>query len=109
MHGKEAYDAVIWALEVFTLPLLYLQLIKPMFKGWISPHCTLLVVAGTWSSNKFQDSPEWYEDEKETGQAILDFCQSSGIPRSEIFYTTKLKFNNGYDHVRRAIAKSLED
>ncbi|KAF8224161.1 hypothetical protein L208DRAFT_1381190 [Tricholoma matsutake] len=47
--------------------------------------------------------------EKETGQAILDFCQSSGIVRSEIFYTTKLKLNCGNDHVRRAIEKSLSN
>ena len=84
-------------------------MIEPIFKGWISPHSTSPVIANVWSSNTFQDSAEWYENEKETGQAILDFCQLSGIPRSEIFYTTKLKFNNGYDHVRRAIAKSLED
>jgi diketogulonate reductase-like aldo/keto reductase len=62
------------------------------------------------SSNAYyyKDSAEWYENEKETGQTILDFCQSSGVPRSEIFYTTKLKLNHGYDHVRRAIEKSVE-
>ena len=56
----------------------------------------------------FQDSAAWYENEKEVGQAILDFCQSTGTPRSEIFYTTKLKENNGYDRTKLAIQRSLD-
>ena len=32
----------------------------------------------------------------------------SGTPRSEIFYTTKLKHNLGYDHAKKAIRKSLK-
>jgi len=55
------------------------------------------------------DSAAWYENEKECGQAILDFCKSSNIPRSEIFFTTKLKLNDGYDNVRKAIQKSLHE
>ncbi|PPQ95444.1 hypothetical protein CVT26_008463 [Gymnopilus dilepis] len=54
------------------------------------------------------DSAAWYENEKEVGQAILDFCQSTGTPRSEIFYTTKLKENNGYDRTKLAIQRSLD-
>lgn len=34
--------------------------------------------------------------------------KKSGTPRSEIFYTTKLMQNLGYDHVRKAIKKSLK-
>lgn len=56
-----------------------------------------------------QDSAEWYENESECGQAILDFCKRSNIPRSEIFFTTKLRLNNGYDNVKNAIQKSLDE
>lgn len=54
------------------------------------------------------DSAEWYDNEEESGRAIRDFMKQSGTPRSEIFYTTKLMQNRGYDHVRRAIKKSLK-
>lgn len=55
------------------------------------------------------DSAEWYENEREVGQAILDFCKSTGTDRSEIFFTTKLKLNHGYSHAREAIQRSLEE
>ncbi|KAI0710188.1 Aldo/keto reductase [Earliella scabrosa] len=55
------------------------------------------------------DTAEWYENERECGRAILDFCKESGTPREAIFYTTKLKENKGYDHVRAAARKSLEE
>ncbi|KAF4613802.1 hypothetical protein D9613_008053 [Agrocybe pediades] len=54
------------------------------------------------------DSAAWYENEREVGQAILDFCKATNTPRSEIFYTTKLKLNNGYDKVKKAIQRSLD-
>ncbi|KAF9266418.1 Aldo/keto reductase [Marasmius fiardii PR-910] len=54
------------------------------------------------------DSAEWYENERECGKAILDFCKQANIPRSDIFYTTKLKYNDGYDAVKQSIEKSLE-
>lgn len=54
------------------------------------------------------DSAEWYENEKEVGQAILDFCKANNIPRSDIFYTTKLKLNNGYDAVRESIRRQTK-
>ena len=56
-----------------------------------------------------KDSAAWYENEKECGQAILDFCKSTGINRSEIFFTTKLKLNNGYANVKKAIQKSVDE
>ncbi|KAI0787754.1 Aldo/keto reductase [Fomes fomentarius] len=55
------------------------------------------------------DTAEWYENERECGRAILDFCKETGIPREAIFYTTKLKENKGYDHVRKAARKSLQE
>ncbi|KZT07605.1 Aldo/keto reductase [Laetiporus sulphureus 93-53] len=54
------------------------------------------------------DSAEWYHNEHECGRAILDFCASSGVPRSEIWYTTKLRSNSGYAASKAAIAQSLE-
>ncbi|GLB40219.1 putative reductase [Lyophyllum shimeji] len=54
------------------------------------------------------DSAEWYENEKECGQAIRDFCAAHDVPRADIFYITKLKLNNGYDHAREAIRRSLD-
>ncbi|KAF8151018.1 aldo-keto reductase [Crassisporium funariophilum] len=54
------------------------------------------------------DSAAWYENEREVGKAILDFCTATGTARSAIFYTTKLKQNNGYDNVKQAIQRSLD-
>jgi len=54
------------------------------------------------------DSAEWYYNERECGRAILDFCNASGIPRSAIFYTTKLRSNSGYAAAKAAIARSLQ-
>jgi diketogulonate reductase-like aldo/keto reductase len=49
-------------------------------------------------------------DEREVGLAIPDFCKTTGIAiaREAIFYTTKLKLNNGYDSVKNAIQRSLD-
>ncbi|EGN99195.1 hypothetical protein SERLA73DRAFT_182073 [Serpula lacrymans var. lacrymans S7.3] len=55
------------------------------------------------------DSAAWYENERECGQAILDFCKETGTPRSDIFFTTKLKLNNGYSRVTKSIQKSLDE
>ncbi|KAJ7666299.1 aldo-keto reductase [Mycena rosella] len=74
--GKEAYDAVTWALE---------------------------------AGYRHIDSATWYENEKECGQAILDFCKASGTPRSAVYYTTKLKLNEGYEQTLKAIQFSLDE
>lgn len=37
----------------------------------------------------------------------IDFMKKTGTPRSEIFYTTKLMKNLGYDHVKKSIKESL--
>ncbi|KAA1467134.1 aldo-keto reductase [Dentipellis sp. KUC8613] len=55
------------------------------------------------------DSAEWYENERECGRAIQDFCAKTGTPRSEIFYTTKLKHNAGVAATKKAIKKSLAE
>ncbi|KAJ7895114.1 Aldo/keto reductase [Mycena leptocephala] len=54
------------------------------------------------------DSATWYENEKECGQAILDFCKATGTPRSAIFYTTKLMINTNYEDTLKAIQYSLD-
>ncbi|PCH42364.1 aldo-keto reductase [Wolfiporia cocos MD-104 SS10] len=54
------------------------------------------------------DSAEWYYNEKQCGRAILDFCAKSGVPRSEVFFTTKLQTNAGYKAAKASIARSLE-
>ncbi|KAJ7746261.1 aldo-keto reductase [Mycena metata] len=76
LAGKEAYDAVTWALE---------------------------------AGYRHIDSATWYENEKECGQAILDFCKTAKIPRQDIYYTTKLKLNVGYDETLKAIQFSLDE
>lgn len=40
--------------------------------------------------------------------ACTDFMAQTGTPRSEIFYTTKLMKNLGYEHVKRSIQRSLD-
>ncbi|KAI0316743.1 aldo-keto reductase [Amylostereum chailletii] len=54
------------------------------------------------------DSAEWYENERECGKAIRDFCTKTGTPRSDIFYTTKLKNNAGRAATTQSIKRSLD-
>lgn len=66
--------------------------------------------AVTWaleSGLRLIDSAKWYENEAATSQAIEAFMKSTGTPRSEIFYTTKLMYNNGFDTVTKAIEASI--
>ncbi|KAL1715888.1 NADP-dependent oxidoreductase domain-containing protein [Schizophyllum commune] len=66
------------------------------------------VTAALETGYRHIDSAEWYENEREVGQAIRDFCKKHNVPREEIFYTSKLKLNNGYAGVRAAIKRSLD-
>ncbi|KIK58080.1 hypothetical protein GYMLUDRAFT_45629 [Collybiopsis luxurians FD-317 M1] len=75
LDGKDAYNAVTWALE---------------------------------AGYRHIDSAEWYENEQDCGRAISDFCQKHDVPRSNVFFTTKLKYNNGYQGVTRSIQKSID-
>ncbi|KAI0041719.1 aldo-keto reductase [Auriscalpium vulgare] len=56
------------------------------------------------------DTADWYDNEAACGRALRDFCAESGVPRSEIYYTTKLKHNLGaksaYASIRRSLAAS---
>jgi diketogulonate reductase-like aldo/keto reductase len=60
------------------------------------------------TGSDIKDSAEWYENEPECGRAILDFCIESGVSRADIFFTTKLKHNAGFDATINAINRSLE-
>lgn len=54
-----------------------------------------------------------YHNEREVGRAILAFLENEkkepdGLTREDIFFTTKLASNNGYDATRRSIKQSLK-
>jgi len=49
------------------------------------------------------DTAQWYGNEREVGAA----CRKSGIPRGELFITTKLWACRGYDDTLRSIDSSL--
>ncbi|KAG5647376.1 hypothetical protein DXG03_000444 [Asterophora parasitica] len=55
------------------------------------------------------DSAEWYENEKPVGNAISAFLAAHNLPRSAIFYTSKLKVNAGYDATLASILRSVEE
>ena len=42
------------------------------------------------------------------GKAILDFCTKTGTPRTEIFFTTKLRSNNGFEETLKSIQTSID-
>ncbi|KZS92007.1 Aldo/keto reductase [Sistotremastrum niveocremeum HHB9708] len=55
------------------------------------------------------DSAAWYENEQECGKAILDFLKSHPeVKRENIFYTTKLRQNVGYEASLQAIRESVD-
>ena len=70
--------------------------------------CVDAVYTALKNGYRLIDSAEWYENEKETGDAIRQFMVDTKTPREEIYYTTKLKVNSTYDHARKAIRKSLK-
>jgi diketogulonate reductase-like aldo/keto reductase len=58
------------------------------------------------------DSAEWYANEKEVGSTITKYISSHSseqtkLDRSDIWFTTKLKTNSGYDATRKAIKESI--
>lgn len=56
------------------------------------------------------DSAEWYANEKDVGSAISKFVSSNeeGLKREDIWFTTKLKENVGYDQTRKKIKESVK-
>jgi diketogulonate reductase-like aldo/keto reductase len=54
------------------------------------------------------DTAQMYGNEKQVGNAILRFLQNnSSVKREDIYYTTKLASNNGYERSLEALEKSL--
>ncbi|RSH78465.1 uncharacterized protein EHS24_002190 [Apiotrichum porosum] len=56
---------------------------------------------------KHIDTAEWYENEGQVGRALTDFCKSSGAKREDIYITSKLMHNRGYDAALRDLKASL--
>ncbi|PQE21516.1 putative 25-diketo-D-gluconic acid reductase A protein [Rutstroemia sp. NJR-2017a BVV2] len=55
------------------------------------------------------DSAEWYANEKEVGRAIKKYLDANkGVKREDLWFTTKLKSNVGYDATRKAVKDSLK-
>jgi diketogulonate reductase-like aldo/keto reductase len=59
------------------------------------------------------DSAEWYANEHEVGAAVRAFLDSEentqSLRRGDIWFTTKLKTNTGYDATRKAIKRSIKE
>jgi diketogulonate reductase-like aldo/keto reductase len=59
------------------------------------------------------DSAQMYDNEQESGQAILDFLSSDAnrdkLERDAIHFTSKLASNSAYDTARKAIKRSVKD
>lgn len=56
------------------------------------------------------DSAEWYANEQEVGSAISKFLKENkdaGLKREDVWFTTKLKTNAGYDATRKCIKESI--
>ncbi|KAI0076173.1 aldo-keto reductase [Panus rudis PR-1116 ss-1] len=67
--------------------------------------------AVTWaleSGYRHIDSAEWYYNERECGNAIRDFLAKHDLPRSAVFFTTKLQNNGSYARAKAGIDKSLK-
>ncbi|RFU30112.1 hypothetical protein B7463_g6200, partial [Scytalidium lignicola] len=55
------------------------------------------------------DSAEWYENEAEVGSAILKYLKAHpDVKREDLWFTTKLKTNSGYDQARKHIRDSIK-
>jgi diketogulonate reductase-like aldo/keto reductase len=54
-----------------------------------------------------------YHNEKESGQAVLDFLKSDanteGLQRQDIHFTSKLASNSAYEAARKSIQRSVKE
>ncbi|RDW73530.1 aldo-keto reductase-5 [Coleophoma cylindrospora] len=72
--------------------------------------CAKAVTAALENGYRAIDSAQWYENEAEVGGSIKKFLASEkgkGLQREDIWFTTKLKSNVGYDATRKCIKESL--
>ncbi|KAI9742912.1 MAG: hypothetical protein M1818_003641 [Claussenomyces sp. TS43310] len=73
--------------------------------------CETAVRAALECGYRAVDTAEWYENEAEVGAAIRAFLASpaaaaTGLQRRDIWFTTKLRANVGYEETREAIRRS---
>ena len=59
------------------------------------------------------DCAQMYRNEKDCGRAILDFLNNKSantqrLKREDIFYTSKLASNTGYEAARKSITQSVK-
>ena len=59
------------------------------------------------------DSAQMYDNERESGQAVLDFLASpsntGSLQREDIHFTSKLASNSSYDIARKSIKRSVKE
>lgn len=88
-----------------------------------SIHLGVYMTSGTTTSRAVQaalltgyravDSAEWYGNEREVGNAMLAFLSSpenanaNALKREDLWFTTKLKTNSGYEAARKSIKESV--
>lgn len=107
IRAKDTKNVVTMALKVILRPT-PIDPLKPTAQAGYR-HIVRLPVSRRFRSLTIsQDTATWYGNEKECGDAIREFCKATGTPRSAIFYTTKLRANNGYDATLAAIEYSLK-
>ncbi|KAK2793600.1 hypothetical protein FQN52_001187 [Onygenales sp. PD_12] len=98
MRATDTINAVRWALEAGYKGLVF----RPNLP-WVLRFCH--------KTSRF-DSAQMYGNEAQTGQAILTYLsnqkgQPNSLTREDIFYTTKLMSNSGYEATRAAIKESI--
>ncbi|KIY43822.1 Aldo/keto reductase [Fistulina hepatica ATCC 64428] len=106
----EAQSKQYSSLAIVMMPILarYMSTVKAGTYELESREAKQAVTWALEAGYRHIDSATWYYNERECGEAILEFCKATGTPRSEIFFTTKLMHNNGYENVKKAIQKSLD-
>ncbi|CAN3361151.1 glycerol 2-dehydrogenase (NADP(+)) [Diutina catenulata] len=56
------------------------------------------------------DTAVYYGNQAECARAVRKFCDDKGVPRSDIWFTTKItNEDHGYEEAKRGIAKIAED
>ncbi|KAF4636352.1 hypothetical protein G7Y89_g1724 [Cudoniella acicularis] len=72
--------------------------------------CSSAVTHALQAGYRAIDSAEWYANEEEVGSSINKFLSSQDqTKREDLWFTTKLKSNVGYDDTRRKIKQSLKE
>ena len=75
------------------------------FGGDVSPQG----IANEESGYRMFDSAQMYGNEREVGDAIRTYLNKNAlVKREDIFYTTKLASNNGYNRSLKALEASLQ-